>query len=53
MTKKDFEFLAKLIRELYLSQKTKEYIANYFASILASKYPKFKKDKFIMECIQL
>lgn len=56
MTKKDFEFIAGILRVNYRKDFTSEELslfeslARYFAYQLESKYPKFDKEKFLVAC---
>lgn len=48
MTKKDFELIASVIKPLEID--FKGFIASCFADALASKNPRFNKDKFLKAC---
>ena len=50
MTKKDYELIARIIKEAGLAQNDLERIANDFAYTLASKNPRFNRDMFLKAC---
>lgn len=50
MTKKDYELIASVINIPNAIRRTKEGLANDFANTLASKNPRFDKQKFLRAC---
>lgn len=55
MTKKDFELIAYIISEIFDKHRDRtrngQQIAKKFAEMLAEKYPKFNKFRFMGACI--
>lgn len=50
MTKKDFELIASIIKEINIRKAKGDRIAILFANELKSKYPRFDSDRFIKAC---
>lgn len=47
MTHKDFELIAKIIRDTVCSDSLRAHIAHTFAQNLADKFPRFDYERFI------
>ena len=50
MNRKDFEFIAKMLREISLSDPMYSIIVNSFSNKLDEKYSNFDSGKFINAC---
>lgn len=50
MTKKDFELIARTIRNINLPAKGRFRVALEFADTLEEEYPKFNRNKFMEAC---
>jgi hypothetical protein len=49
MTKKHFKLIAEILSEIK-DPKEKRELAEHNAKVLASKYPRFDKEKFLTAC---
>ena len=50
MTRKDFELIAKAIRESTTNKDKRLFMAEVFASFLSNTNPRFNKDRFLRAC---
>jgi len=50
MTKRDFEFIAQTILYMNLSLRSREEVADAFATDLAVEYPGFDRVRFLAAC---
>ena len=50
LTRKDFQAIADIIRENRKCMNAEKHIAEMFADYLATKNPKFDREKFLKAC---
>ena len=50
MTRKHFEVIARMIREMQVSEKTRHDLALHFCKQLANINPLFNRERFIAAC---
>lgn len=50
MTKKDYELIASVIRQMFSLGDDQLYVADMFAVTLAKQNPRFDRDRFLQAC---